>query len=77
MALSAVLRNIVVEMNKQGEDVMLTAIIVRKTDFRPGSGFYDLATELGKLPPKSSEDVKEAFWFSELKKVRQYYQEEK
>ncbi len=76
-AMSAVLHSIGLEVNKQEVNVMLTAVVVHKNDLHPGVGFYDLAVELGKLPPNSSKDDKEKFWINELKKVHQYYQEEK
>ncbi len=75
-AMSAVLHSIGLEMDKQN-NIMLTAVVVNKETSLPGVGFYDLAVEIGKLPPNSSKDDKEECWINELKKVHQYYQKEK
>jgi hypothetical protein len=51
---------------------MLTAVVVRKDDFMPGQGFFDLARRLGKL--KAGED-RDMFFVRELALVRQYWGE--
>ncbi len=75
-AMSAVLDSIAREIVKQN-GIMLTAVVVSRTNSVPSRGFYDLATRLDKLPPNSPKDVKEEFWRNELKKVQQYYQKVK
>ncbi len=75
-AMSAVLDSIALEIVKQ-DGIMLTAVVVRRTDSVPSRGFYAFAVTHCNLPPDSSEKDKEAFWSNELKKVYQYYQKEK
>ncbi len=43
---------------------MLTAVVVRKHDFKPGSGFFKLACTLG-----YHVDNQDAFWVEEFEKV--------
>ena len=47
---------------------MLSAIVVRTDTGHPGSGFSELARELGKLKPSSSDDEK-MFWKQEIENV--------
>ncbi len=75
-AISTVLDSIALETVKQN-GIMLTAVVVRRTDSVPSRGFYAFAVTHCNLPPDSSEKDKEAFWSNELKKVYQYYQKEK
>ncbi|MGU9952020.1 MAG: hypothetical protein ACNYPH_06960 [Gammaproteobacteria bacterium WSBS_2016_MAG_OTU1] len=75
-AMSGVLHSIGLEIGKQN-NIMLTAVVVNKLTSLPSNGFYKLAAELGKLPLNFSEGDKKDFWSNELKKVQQYYQEEK
>ena len=72
-ALSDALGEIGMEINGKGLP-MLTAVVVHKGgDLRPGAGFYELAEELEKLSASSSDEKKEEFWWTELKKVYDYY----
>ena len=50
---------------------MLTAVVVRIEDGRPGEGFFDLARELG----YDSSD-RDDFWVSELNKVHSSWKSE-
>jgi len=61
------LGEISVETHMAGKP-MLSAIVVNQTG-RPGKGFYELATKLGKLEPKASDDDRENFWRREVNAV--------
>jgi len=62
-ALAAMLGKISTEEDAAGRG-MLSVIVVRKENYRPGKGFYELAKTLGR-------DVsdKETFWVNEVKRV--------
>ncbi|MGU9952019.1 MAG: hypothetical protein ACNYPH_06955 [Gammaproteobacteria bacterium WSBS_2016_MAG_OTU1] len=75
-AMSEALRSIGLDIGKQN-NIILTAVVVNQNTSLPGVGFYEVAAELGKLPLNFSEGDKKDFWSNELKKVQQYYQEEK
>ena len=47
---------------------LLTAVVVRKEDRKPGSGFFRLAIFLGRSMGRSTA-AKEHFWSEELKRV--------
>ena len=51
---------------------MISAVVVRTSDERPGPGFYKLAHKLGRLarePDALSDEEKEQFWQAELERV--------
>ena len=51
---------------------MVSAVVVRTSDERPGPGFYKLAHKLGRLgrgPDELTDDKKERFWRAELERV--------
>lgn len=49
---------------------MLSVVVIREVDQRPGPGFFKLAEQLGKI---FSDSEKEEFWIAELKKVFDYW----
>ena len=49
---------------------MLSVVVIREVDQRPGPGFFKLAEQLGKI---FSDSEKEEFWIAELKKVFYYW----
>lgn len=56
----------------EGDNPLLSAVIVGKNDGIPGDGFYNLAHSMGALerdPDTMSEDAKLEFWQSELERV--------
>ena len=60
------------EISKQEHDAgrpMLSAVVTRKGDERPGPGFFDLAQELGLVGAMDSE----TFFIRELKRVHRYW----
>ena len=63
--LNVMLDQISTEEHKAGRG-MLSVVVVRKSDGRPGDKFFDLAKSLG----HDTEDC-ESFWKSELNKVHQ------
>ncbi len=56
------------QMHKEGKP-MLSALVVSQQKGRPGSGFFELAVKLGRLPENASEDEKERFWKLEVNAV--------
>lgn len=64
-SLNLMLDQISTEENKIGRG-MLSVVVIRESDGRPGKGFFDLAKSLG----RNTEDC-EAFWQAELSKVHQ------
>jgi len=71
-ALFAMLGQISAEEYRAGRG-MLTAIVVRKGDGKPGKGFYSLARRYLRLDTSD----KEAFWATEKQKVWDYWENRK
>jgi hypothetical protein len=66
------------EMVENGHP-MLSALIVRTTDQKPGPGFYEFAEQLGVLeddPETMSDEEKLAFWKQTLDEVYEYWRAE-
>ena len=55
-------------MHREGKP-MLSAIVINQQDGLPGSGFFELAIHLGKLPHGATRQEKEAFWEEELRAI--------
>jgi len=51
---------------------LLSAIVVRQVDGRPGQGFFVLARQLGLLQPGQGEDD---FWQAEVRRVHEYWRD--
>lgn len=49
---------------------MLSVVVIREVDQRPGPGFFKLAKQLGKI---FSDSEKEELWIAELNKVFHYW----
>jgi hypothetical protein len=50
---------------------LLSALVVHQDDLQPGGGFFKMAQRVGKQSPGEDDD---AFYFSELRNVRDYWQ---
>jgi hypothetical protein len=48
---------------------MLSALVINQRVKMPGPGFFEVATQLGKLPSGASDEDKRAFWKKELAAV--------
>lgn len=53
--------------------LMLSALVHYLGANDAGSGFYELAKELGLLPPKASKDAKEEFWIRQINALHLRY----
>lgn len=56
------------QMHKEGKP-MLSALVVRQDTGKPGDGFFEMATKLGRLPANASEQEKDEFWKREVNAV--------
>lgn len=56
------------QMHKEGKP-MLSALVVRQDTGKPGDGFFETTTKLGRLPPNVSEQEKGEFWKREVNAV--------
>lgn len=56
------------QMHKEGKP-MLSALVVRQDTGKPGHGFFEMATRLGKLPANAGEQEKDEFWKREVNAV--------
>jgi hypothetical protein len=56
------------QMHSEGKP-MLSAIVVNRQEGMPGSGFFKLAVQLGKLPRGATRQEERAFWEEELRAV--------
>lgn len=63
----------VVEETYPDKGVMLSALVPYVDSNRPGGGFYHLAANMGLLDKDASAEEKEAFWYSQVKKVYESY----
>lgn len=72
----AVLDAVSREMDENGLP-MISALVVRTSDEKPGPGFYKLAHQLGKInnPETLSPREKEDFWRDELEQVYEFWDE--
>ena len=64
------LANTLDEINREEHErgrPLLSAVVVQKDTAHPGTGFFDLARELGKQKPHEEDDV--TFYAKELKSV--------
>ena len=67
LAMSHILRQVVLQDQADtGSDHILTAPVIYLDENGPGSGFYDLAVELGLLRNGATEDQKLIFWTSKV-----------
>jgi len=48
---------------------MLSALVINRQQGLPGSGFFELAIHLGKLPANATDQDKKTFWKKELAAV--------
>ncbi len=56
------------QMHKEGKS-MLSALVVRQDTGKPGPGFFEMATKLGRLPANASEQERDEFWKREVNAV--------
>lgn len=49
---------------------MLSALVVRSADYRPGKGMYELARGLGRM---KAEDADLEWWNVEIEELRRYW----
>lgn len=52
---------------------LISAIVLYLNDNSAGSGFFNLAIEIGELPPDATDDQKLAFWTGEVRAVHEHY----
>jgi hypothetical protein len=74
-AMGHLLGLIVVERNRPVTGLMTSALVIYLDGNDAGSGFYNLAQDLGESPPGApSVRVKEQFWIRQVKALHDYYQ---
>lgn len=65
------------EIDFDKTNLLLSAVVVTKSDMRPGKGFFNLAKELGLLKKKGRinlDGIEElSFWKDHVKEVIEYY----
>lgn len=67
------LLGLIVERTFPVTGLMISALVLYLGENDAGSGFYALATDLGLLPARASEDEKFDFWAAQVTALYAYY----